>query len=33
MDALVAQLKSTGSSVQAQLSSIYYPGKASTSVP
>jgi len=33
MDALVAQLKSTGTSVQAQLSSIYYPGKASTAVP
>ena len=33
MDALVAQLKSTGTSVQAQLDSIYYPGKASTAVP
>ncbi|MBS0396624.1 MAG: flagellar filament capping protein FliD [Proteobacteria bacterium] len=33
MDALVAQLKSTGSALQAQLGSIYYPGKASTAVP
>ena len=33
MDALVAQLKNTGSTVQAELGSIYYPGKASTAVP
>ena len=33
MDLLVAQLKSTGTSLQAQLDSIYYPGKASTAVP
>ncbi len=33
MDALVAQLKSTGTSLQAQLDSIYYPGKASAAVP
>jgi flagellar hook-associated protein 2 len=33
MDKLVAQLKSTGTSVQAQLDSIYYPGKASAAVP
>jgi flagellar hook-associated protein 2 len=33
MDALVAQLKSTGSSVMAELGSIYYPGKATTAVP
>ena len=33
MDALVSQLKNTGTSVQAQLDSIYYPGKASTAVP
>jgi flagellar hook-associated protein 2 len=33
MDALVSQLKNTGSSVMAELGSIYYPGKASTAVP
>ena len=33
MDALVAQLKNTGSTVAAELGSIYYPGKASTAVP
>lgn len=33
MDALVAQLKNTGSAVQAELGSIYYPGKATTAVP
>jgi flagellar hook-associated protein 2 len=33
MDALVAQLKQTGTSLTAQLDSIYYPGKASTPVP
>jgi len=33
MDLLVAQLKSTGTSLQAQLDSIYYPGKASAAVP
>jgi flagellar hook-associated protein 2 len=33
MDSLVAQLKNTGSTVQAELGSIYYPGKASTAVP
>ena len=33
MDLLVSQLKSTGTSLQSQLDSIYYPGKASTAVP
>jgi flagellar hook-associated protein 2 len=33
MDALVAQLKNTGTTVQAELGSIYYPGKATTAVP
>jgi flagellar hook-associated protein 2 len=33
MDALVAQLKNTGSTVMAELGSIYYPGKATTAVP
>ncbi|HUO81180.1 MAG TPA: flagellar filament capping protein FliD [Steroidobacteraceae bacterium] len=33
MDQLVAQLKSTGTTVNQELSSIYYPGKASTAVP
>jgi len=33
MDALVSQLKNTGTQVQAELGSIYYPGKASTAVP
>jgi len=33
MDALVAQLKNTGSTVQAELNSIYYPGKAAAPVP
>lgn len=33
MDALVAQLKATGTSLNAQLSSIYYPGEANTPVP
>ncbi len=33
MDLLVAQLKSTGTSLLAQLNSIYYPGKASAAVP
>jgi flagellar hook-associated protein 2 len=33
MDLLVARLKSTGTSLQAQLDSIYYPGKASAAAP
>ena len=33
MDLLVQQLKSTGTALQAQLDSIYYPGKASTAIP
>ncbi len=33
MDLLVSQLKSTGTSLQAQLDSIYYPGKSSTAIP
>ena len=33
MDLLVSQLKSTGTSLQTQLDSIYYPGKASTAGP
>jgi flagellar hook-associated protein 2 len=33
MDALVAQLKNTGSTVMAELGSIYYPGKTNTPVP
>jgi len=33
MDALVAQLKATGTAAAAQLSSIYYPGEAQTPVP
>ena len=33
MDLLVSRLKSAGTSLQAQLDSIYYPGKASTAIP
>src|SRR5579871_1092356 len=33
MDALVAQLKATGTAAAAQLGSIYYPGEAQTPVP
>lgn len=33
MDALVAQLKNTGTALQSQLGSIYYPGEANTPVP
>jgi flagellar hook-associated protein 2 len=33
MDALVQQLKQTGTQTQAQLSSIYYPGEANTPTP
>jgi flagellar hook-associated protein 2 len=33
MDALVAQLKATGTAASAQLASIYYPGEAQTPVP
>jgi flagellar hook-associated protein 2 len=33
MDALVAQLKATGTAAAAQLSSIYYPGEAQTPIP
>jgi flagellar hook-associated protein 2 len=33
MDALVAQMKQTGTQTQAQLSSIYYAGEANTPVP
>ena len=33
MDALVAQLKQTGTDTQSQLNSIYYAGEANTPVP
>ncbi len=33
MDTLVGQLKNTGTTVMAELGSIYYPGKASTAAP
>ena len=33
MDALVAQLKQTGTALTTQLNAIYFPGEANTPVP